>query len=256
MRINRFLARAGVASRRASEKLVVEGRVRLNGEPVTDLSTRVEDGDLVEVDGRRVSLPRSHTYIVLNKPPGYVVTLSDPQGRPTVSDLLEGLEARVVPVGRLDAPTEGLLILTDDGDLAHRIAHPSFELDKVYEVVARGVLDHADAERLRKGIELDGRMTLPADVEVVSSERNATRALVTIHEGRKRQVRRMFEAVGHPIRRLRRLRVGPIELGDLRLGKWRRMSAAEVAELGEALGLPRDEHRRSGGAGTESPCPH
>ncbi|MBD3347699.1 MAG: pseudouridine synthase [Candidatus Eisenbacteria bacterium] len=237
MRINRYLARAGVASRRASERLVLERRVSVNGRTVEDLSTRVGEGDLVEVDGEAVSLPESHTYILLNKPPNYVVTLSDPQGRPTVADLIDGLEGGVVPVGRLDAPTEGLLILTNDGQVAHRIAHPSFEIDKVYEVLARGILDENDVSRLEDGVELDGRMTAPARVEVLSRERHATKALVTIHEGRKRQIRRMFETVGHPVRRLRRLRIGPIELGDLRLGQWRPMAEGEVRALRDALGL-------------------
>jgi 23S rRNA pseudouridine2605 synthase len=238
MRLNRFLARAGVASRRTADRLIADGRVRVNGRPVTDMGAQVnEDSDRVEVDGRPIALPETLTYVVLNKPSGYVVTLSDPQGRPTVVDLLGDVGAGVVPVGRLDAQTEGLLLLTDDGELAHRVAHPSFELDKVYEVVARGVLSEDDRLKLEAGIELDGRTTAPADVRVLSTSRNATFAEITIHEGRKRQVRRMFEAVGHPVRNLKRTRVGPLTLGDLRSGRWRPLTPDELRQLRTSLGL-------------------
>jgi 23S rRNA pseudouridine2605 synthase len=238
MRINRFLARAGVSSRRAADDLIRSGRVSVNGQTVTRLATTVDpERDKVEVDGRPVSLPGSFTYIVMNKPHGIVVTMSDPQGRRTVADLLGELPAGVVPVGRLDSATEGLLILTDDGDLAHRIAHPSFELDKVYEVEASGELSDSDRACLKRGIVLDGRTTSPAVVEVLSATGNRTRARITIHEGRKRQVRRMFEAVNHPVTKLTRVRVGPIELGDLPAGQWRHLSEHEVSELQGALGL-------------------
>ena len=238
MRLNRFLARAGVASRRAADRLIASGSVCVNGNAVKDLGTQIDpETDSVVVDGRPVALPEALTYVVLNKPAGYVVTLSDPQGRPTVVDLIGGVGARLVPVGRLDAQTEGLLVLTDDGDLAHRVTHPSFELDKVYEVVARGVLSEADRVRLEAGIELDGRMTAPAAVRILSCSRGTTVAEITIHEGRKRQVRRMFEAVGHPVRGLRRTRVGPLALGDLQSGMWRLLSADELHELRALLGL-------------------
>jgi 23S rRNA pseudouridine2605 synthase len=238
MRINRFLARAGLASRRAAERLVEDGRVSINGETVTRLATTVDPAtDIVEVDGRRIILPESFTTIILNKPIGIVVTMSDPQGRPTVADLVADVPARVVPVGRLDADSEGLLILTDDGTLAHHIAHPSFELDKVYEVAARGVLEERDRKRLEEGIELDGRATSPASVVIRTTQRNRTEAVVTIHEGRKRQVRRMFEAVGHPVRELRRVRIGPLELGSLMPGAWRPLSDEELRALRRAVGL-------------------
>jgi len=219
MRLNRFLARSGAASRRGADALIEAGRVRLNGETVTRLGITVDPGrDLVELDGVAVTLPESLTYIALNKPPGYVVTMSDPQGRRTVTDLVTGVAAGVVPVGRLDADTGGLLILTDDGELAHRIAHPSYEIDKVYEVQASGILSEEERLRLERGLMLDGRLTAPATVHVVSTARGITVAGMTIHEGRKRQVRRMFELVGHPVTSLRRTRVGPIELGELSPG--------------------------------------
>jgi len=212
--------------------------VRVNGRVVTEVGTTVDpQTDVVELDGRRVRLPEAFTYVVLNKPAGYVVTLSDPQRRPTVADLVADVGVRVVPVGRLDAATEGLLILTDDGDLAYRVAHPKFELDKVYEVTARGVLSDRDVMALKTGIELDGRRTAPAEVELLATSHNTTVARITIHEGRKRQVRRMFEAVGHPVRTLKRVRIGPIELGDLRPGRWRRMTDEELTALRGAVGL-------------------
>jgi 23S rRNA pseudouridine2605 synthase len=241
MRLNRFLARAGIASRRAAEDLIRTGRVVVNGAVTTALATDVDPArDRVEVEGRHIALPATTTTIILNKPPGFVVTLSDPQGRPTVADLLKGVDAHVVPIGRLDAATEGLLLLTDDGDLAHRVSHPSFGVDKVYEVLARGALSEEDRRILEEGVDLDGRKTAPASVRVLSEGRGETRAEVRLHEGRKRQVRRMFEAVGHPVRRLRRTKVGPVELGGLPLGRWRRATAEEIGALREAVGLSSD----------------
>ena len=239
MRLNRFLARSGAASRRGADALIEAGRVSLNGETVTRLATTVDPGrDLVELDGVTVTLPELLTYIVLNKPPGYVVTMSDPQGRRTVTDLVTGVPAGVVPVGRLDAGTGGLLILTDDGELAHRIAHPSYEIDKVYEVEASGTLSEEERLKLERGLMLDGRLTAPAAVRVVGTARGITVAEMTIHEGRKRQVRRMFELVGHPVTRLRRTRVGPIELGELPPGRWRHLNEDELRALREALRMP------------------
>ena len=238
MRLNRFLARAGAASRRGADALIEAGRVRLNGETVTQLGTTIDpDSDVVELDGVAVTLPQSLTYIALNKPPGYVVTMSDPHARRTVADLVNGVPPGVVPVGRLDAGTEGLLILTDDGELAHRIAHPSYEIDKVYEVEAKGTLSEEERLRLEAGLMLDGRLTSPAAVRVISSTARTTIARMTIHEGRKRQVRRMFELVGHPVTALKRTRVGPVELGDLPRGQWRYLTDDQLRALREALGM-------------------
>lgn len=238
MRLNRFLARAGVSSRRAADRLVTDGRVTINGEPAAELGRTVDpDSDVVAVDGVRVLLPEDHTYIALNKPVGIVVTMNDPQGRPTVKDLVREAAPGLVPVGRLDADSEGLILMTNDGDLAHRIAHPSYEIDKVYEVTACGVLEGNERVAMERGIELDGKRTAPAIVDVVSTLRNTTKARVVIHEGRKRQVRRMFESVGHPVKSLRRTRIGPVELDDLRPGAWRMLSEAEVVALKRAVEL-------------------
>lgn len=238
MRLNRFLAQAGVASRRAADQLIAAGRVAVNGETVTKLGIDVDpERDTVAFDGRPLERPASFTYIVLNKPPDCVVTMADPQGRRTAAQLVSGVGVRVVPVGRLDADTEGLLLLTDDGDLAHRVAHPSFELDKVYEVEAWGVLTDDERRRLETGIELDGRLTTPAAVRPVSTGDNTTIVEITLHEGRKRQVRRMFEEVGHRVARLRRVRLGPLELGGLPPGQWRRLTDEELRALRAAVGL-------------------
>ncbi|MBM3307011.1 MAG: rRNA pseudouridine synthase [Candidatus Eisenbacteria bacterium] len=247
MRLNRFLAQAGLASRRQADTLIAAGRVTVNGETVARLGTGVDpDRDSVALDGRPVALPASFTYVLLNKPPGFVVTMSDPQGRRTAAELVSGAGARVVPVGRLDAATEGLLLLTDDGELAHRVAHPSFELDKVYRVEALGVLSEGGRRTLEAGVELDGRTTAPAVVRVLSTSGNVTAAETTIHEGRKRQVRRMFEAVGHRVTRLVRIRLGPLALGDLPSGQWRPLTTAELGALRQAVGLA---------APRETPCP-
>jgi 23S rRNA pseudouridine2605 synthase len=240
MRLNRFLAQAGVASRRRSDELISAGRVTVNGEAVTKLGTDIDpERDAIAVDGRPLERPSSFTYVMLNKPPGCVVTMADPQGRATAAQLVSGVGVRVVPVGRLDAGTEGLLLLTDDGDLAHRVAHPSFELDKVYEVEARGVLTEGERRRLETGIELDGRLTTQAAVRVISAKGGATVAEITLHEGRKRQVRRMFQEVGHRVTRLRRVRLGPLELGDLPPGQWRRLTDGELGALRRILRLGR-----------------
>ena len=247
MRLNRFLARCGAASRRGADRLIAEGKVRVNGVIVDQPGVRVDpEVDTVEFDGTVLHLPETFTCIALNKPAGYVVTMSDPQGRRTVAELITDAPRAVVPVGRLDAPTEGLLLLTDDGDLAHRIAHPSYEIDKVYRVIARGVLKQGDVEALEQGIVLDGQRTSPAAVDVIGTDRNETHALITIHEGRKRQIRRMFETVGHPVKRLTRIRVGPVELVDIRSGHWRRLTSEELTALRRAVGLPdetEDSHK-------------
>lgn len=249
MRLNRFLAQAGLSSRRGADVLIAAGRVTVNGETVTRLGTDVDPArDAVTLDGLAVALPPSFTYVLLNKPAGVVVTMSDPQRRRTVAALVSDVGARVVPVGRLDADTEGLLLMTDDGALAHRVAHPSFELDKVYRVEAWGVLSEAERKRLETGVDLDGRVTAPASVSVLSTAGNTTVAEITLHEGRKRQVRRMFEEVGHRVLRLVRTRLGPLALGDLGPGDHRPLTPDELESLRAAVEGGKKEARRRGGA--------
>jgi pseudouridine synthase len=229
MRLNAYLARAGVASRRGSDQLIKAGRVRVNGEP-GQLNTFVEAGDAVEVDGRRVELQQL-AYVLLHKPPGVVTTARDPRGRPTVVGLVEH-EARVVPVGRLDADTTGALLLTNDGPLAHRLAHPRYGVEKVYEADVEGEPSDEALRRLAEGVELDDGPTAPARVRRLGP----SRLELTLHEGRKHQVKRMCQAVGHAVTRLHRSRYGGLGLGDLPPGAWRELTADEVAALRQAGG--------------------
>jgi 23S rRNA pseudouridine2605 synthase len=224
MRLNAYLARAGVASRRKADELIKAGRVRVNGE-VGELNTFVERGDRVDVDGTEVR-PQRLAYVLLNKPAVVVTTASDPQRRPTVVDLVEH-DVRVVPVGRLDVETTGSLLLTNDGELAHRLAHPKYEVEKVYEAEVEGEPSDEALQRLAQGVELEDGVTAPAEV------RRLAPSLVelSIHEGRTRQVRRMLEAVDHPVRRLHRSRYAGLTLEGLAPGEWRELSPDEVATL-------------------------
>src|SRR6266542_5850232 len=228
MRLNAYLARAGVASRRAADDLIKTGRVRVNGAP-GELNTDVGSGDVVEVDGERVR-PQKLAYVLLNKPAGVVTTARDSHGRPTVVGLV-GHAARVVPVGRLDADTTGALLLTNDGPLAHRLAHPRYGVEKVYEVDVEGEPDDEILRRLAEGVDLDDGRTAPARARRV---RPLTIEL-TLHEGRKHQVKRMCAAVGHPARRLHRSRYAGLDLEDLGPGSWRELEPAEVRRL-QSLG--------------------
>jgi pseudouridine synthase len=236
VRLNAYLARAGVASRRRADDLIREGRVRVNGEQ-GELNTVVGTHDVVEVDGRRVERQRL-AYVLLNKPTGVVTTASDPQRRPTVVDLVPS-SPRVVPVGRLDVNTTGALLLTNDGDLAHRLAHPRYGVPKVYEADVEGSPSTRDLVRLREGIELEDGMTAPALVRIVRRGTRVSRLELTLHEGRKHQVRRMCEAIGHPAGRLHRVRYADLDLEGLAPGEWRELTKAEVSALRAGVGLSR-----------------
>lgn len=235
VRLQKIIAAAGIASRRAAEKLIEEGRVSVNGETVTALGSKADPAvDDIRVDDRRVKGAQRHRYYLLNKPRGYVTTRSDPEHRPTVLDLLKGVREYIYPVGRLDFDSEGLLILTNDGDLAAVLTHPRHEVERVYEAQVLGVPDAHDLDRLRRGIVIEGRRTSPAQVELLTERRpdSGTSVLrVTIHEGRTRQVRKMADAIGHPVRTLRRIRIGPIADKNLRLGTYRELTGDEVRML-------------------------
>jgi 23S rRNA pseudouridine2605 synthase len=234
-RLQKVLARVGYGSRRACEELVAEGRVTVNGE-VADLGRRVDvESDRVAVDGVAVGVRPGLVHYLLNKPAGVVSTAADPQGRPTVVDLVPG-EPRVFPVGRLDADTEGLLLLTNDGDLTHRLTHPSYGVEKEYLAEVEGTPTRASLRRLREGVELDDGPTSPARVSFVPP----SLLTLTIHEGRNRQVRRMCGAVGHPVRRLVRVRIGPLAERSLGPGEWRPLTHQEVRALEEAAAAGRE----------------
>ncbi|MCC7372097.1 MAG: rRNA pseudouridine synthase [Chloroflexi bacterium] len=231
-RLQKYLARCGVASRRASEAIIVAGRVWVNGVVVSELGTSVDpDQDRVEVDGRRVMPPTAHTYLALNKPTGVVSTASDPQGRRTVIDLVSDLDRRLYPVGRLDYDSEGLLILTDDGDLAMMLTHPRHDVEKEYRAFVRGDVPDRLLGQLARGVELDGRRTAPARFTVEERREAGTWLRVVLHEGRNRQIRRMAAEVGLDVIRLIRVRIGTLLLGDLPTGAWRDLRPAEVAAL-------------------------
>jgi pseudouridine synthase len=224
MRLNAYLARAGVASRRKADELIKAGRVRVNGER-GQLNTFVQARDLVELDGRRLDL-QPLTYVLLYKPAGVVTTARDPQGRRTVVDLVDH-PARVVPVGRLDADTTGALLLTNDGELAHRLAHPRYEVEKVYEVDVEGEPDDAALQALQRGVDLDDGRTAPAQARRLAP----TTLELSIHEGRKHQVKRMLEAIGHPVTHLHRSRYAGLTLEGLEPGAWRELEPSEVRLL-------------------------
>jgi 23S rRNA pseudouridine2605 synthase len=225
MRLNAYLARAGVSSRRKADDLIKAGRVTVNGEP-GQLNTFVESRDRIEVDGRPV-VKQKLAYVLLHKPLGVVTTASDPQGRPTVVELVAGHGTRVVPVGRLDADTTGALLLTNDCELAHRLAHPRYEVEKVYEADVEGEPTDDALSRLERGVELDDGATAPARVRRLGP----AKLELAIHEGRKHQVKRMLAAVGHPVRRLHRSRYAGLTLEGLEPGAWRELEPAEVAAL-------------------------
>jgi 23S rRNA pseudouridine2605 synthase len=239
-RLQKVLAQAGLGSRRACEELIAAGRVTVNGE-VASLGTRADpEADAIEVDGARIGVRQGLVHYLLNKPAGVVTTASDPQGRPTVVGLVPA-EPRVYPVGRLDADTEGLLVLTNDGELSHRLTHPSFGVDKEYLADVTGTPSRGALRQLREGVELEDGPTAPARVSLVGEHT----LRITIHEGRNRQVRRMCEAVGHPVRRLVRVRIGPLADRRLPPGEWRPLTQAEVRALERAAAGVRPRHGRA-----------
>lgn len=231
MRLNAYLARAGIASRRGADDLIKAGRVKVNDVPGA-LNTYVHTGDRVEVDGKSVTA-QALRYVLLNKPAATVTTASDPQGRPTVVELVEEIPERVVPVGRLDADTTGALLLTNDGPLSHRLAHPRYGIEKVYEAEVVGEPDEAALEQLAAGIDLDDGRTAPAGV----CRLGPSKLELTLHEGRKHQVKRMCEAVGHPVRRLHRSRYAGLTVEGVDPGRWRELEPDEIARL-QSLSRP------------------
>jgi pseudouridine synthase len=252
MRLNKILSSAGVASRRAADELIRQGRVTLNGAIVSELGTKADpERDDIRVDGRRVGAPPARRYLLMNKPRGVVSTRSDPQRRKTVIDLLRqaGINGYFYPVGRLDYDSEGLLLLTNDGGLAERAMHPRYGLTRTYEAQVVGVPEPRDLERLRRGVVIDDRRTLPADVRqlrVVPAKGGPQAVLeITIREGRNRQVRRMCDAIAHPVERLRRTRLGPIADAKLKPGQIRELTPREVASFLEPDAPPRAAMRAS-----------
>lgn len=225
------MAHAGVASRRKSEEIIAEGRVKVNGEIVTAMGTKVDpQKDTIEVDGEEIEKEKK-IYLKLYKPTGYVTTVKDPQGRKTVLDLIEGVDKRIYPAGRLDLDSSGLLLLTNDGDLTHKITHPSHELDKEYEVVINGQLNDQEIKQFKEGIDLQEGRTAPAEIKKVNEDSKNTTYKVIIHEGMNRQIRRMFDVLGYKVVSLIRVRIGSITLGSLKPGEHKTLSREEVQDL-------------------------
>ena len=239
MRLQKYLSRAGLCSRRTAEVWMQEGRVKVNGHICTELGTKIDAiKDRIEVDGRQVSLPQNNIYILLNKPQGYITSMHDPEGRPIITDLLPKNMPRVWPVGRLDWNSEGIILLTNDGKLTHLLTHPTHLVPKHYAVKVQGHLEQEDTKltTLINGVDLgEDELTQPAYVQVQRADRN-TWLEVIIQEGRNRQIRRMFEAIGHPVMKLRRIGIGPLTIDGLRSGTFRSLNSVEVAALYDALG--------------------
>ena len=231
MRLQKYLALSGVASRRTAEKMIADGRVTVDGEVITEMGVQVEIGQDIRVDGKLVTPEPEKKYIMYHKPAGEVTTASDPEGRATVLDKFRDYPGRLYPVGRLDYDSEGLLLLTNDGDLTERMLHPSMEVEKTYLARVSNELTIEEARRLERGVMVDGRRTARAKVKILGAKGLYTDILVTIHEGRNRQVRKMVEQVGHQVVMLRRIRFGPLKLEDLPRGMWRELTEEELREL-------------------------
>ena len=240
VRLQKVLAQAGIASRRACEVLISEGRVEVNSEVVLEQGRRVDpERDVIRVDGARIPPPRRHRYLALNKPRGVVATMDDPEGRRTIADLLDTRQLRnerLFHVGPMDTDSEGLLIITNDGELAQRLAHPSYEVQKTYIAEVAGVVSERSLKRLRRGITLEDGPVRPTSVKIVSSAGEKTLLKITLQEGRNRIVRRTMEAVGHPVRRLSRIGIGPVRLGNLKVGEYRELTREELGGLLDLTG--------------------
>ncbi|MBA7535582.1 Ribosomal large subunit pseudouridine synthase B [subsurface metagenome] len=232
IRLNKFLAQAGVASRREVDKMIAEGRIKVNGQVVQVLGYKIDDEkDRVDVEGRRVEKEEELIYLMINKPPGYLVTLKDNFQRPTIQQLFPSLRKRVFPVGRLDYDSSGLLLLTNDGELAYRLTHPRFKVPKVYLVKVKGEPVPSELTRLEKGIYLDDKKTAPAKIVQIEGDPKKSLLKVEIYEGRKREVKRMFQVIGHKVIQLQRINFGGLGLGSLKMGKWRFLTRKEIDSL-------------------------
>ncbi|MBL7082504.1 MAG: rRNA pseudouridine synthase [Candidatus Aminicenantes bacterium] len=238
IRLNKFLAQAGVASRREVDRMITEGKIKVNGQVVQVLGSKIDETkDEVEVDGKKVKREEGQVYLMLNKPPGYLVTFKDRFQRPTIKQLLPSLGKRYFPVGRLDYDSDGLLLLMNDGELAFRLTHPRFKVGKVYLAKVKGEPEPSKLLRLKKGIYLDGKKTAPAKIAIVSKSSKKTLLKIEIYEGRKREVKKMFKTVGHEVLQLKRISFGGVRLGELKTGKWRFLTQKEIDILKKKVNL-------------------
>jgi 23S rRNA pseudouridine2605 synthase len=239
-RLQKIIAEMGIASRRKAEEIIIEGRVTVNGK-VAEIGMKADPRrDHIKVDGKLLTKPEKKVYYVFNKPRGVMTSMSDPEGRPTVKEFFRGIKQRVFPVGRLDFDSEGLLLLTNDGDFAHAILHPSKKIPKTYLVKVKGVLEDEELEKLRKGIKIDGKMTAPARVKKLKKTESNSWIEMTISEGRKRQIRKMLERVGHQVIRLMRIRINGLEMGPLEPGSYRKLTTDEMHIMMKEIGIGED----------------
>ena len=232
MRLQKYIAKSGLTSRRKAEELILQGRVKVNGQVVNKLGKKVEpEKDVVMVDNKVVELENKKVYIMLNKPTGYVTTLKDKYSDKIVLDLIKGVRERIFPIGRLDKDTTGLLLLTNDGDLAFKLTHPSYQVWKEYIATVKGIPDDKKIQKLRDGIIIDRRKTSPAYVDILRKEKDSAVLRIKIYEGRNRQVRKMCKSIGHPVIKLKRVAIGHIKLGNLPIGRWRYLTEKEIEYL-------------------------
>lgn len=234
MRLQKFIANSGYCSRRKAEELILDGKVSVNGKIITELGTKINGNtDEVCVEGKRIKIVRNFKYVLLNKPVGYVTTAKDQFNRPTVIDLVKGVGATLLPVGRLDMYTSGALILTNDGDFIYRVTHPKHEIEKTYNATVRGIITDEDVEKIKNGVEIDDYISGKAKVKIlkIEKEKNISRVEITIHEGKNREVRKMCEAVGKKVIALHRARIGQIDVKGLKIGEWRYLSDSEIEAL-------------------------
>ena len=231
MRINKYIAQAGIASRRKADELIQNGNVKVNGAVLKEPGYEVKTGDKVEVNGNLIASSQKMEYVLINKPLGMVTTVSDDRDRATVMDVVADIDARLFPVGRLDYNTSGALIMTNDGDLAYRLTHPKHEVYKTYRARVAGVLSAEKVSRLRKGVDIGGFVTSPARVNIIRGTKNSTIVEISIHEGKNRQVRKMFKTVGNPVQELTRIAIGDIYLGHLKEGHYRKLNREEIEYL-------------------------
>lgn len=234
IRLQKFLANSGICSRRAAEKLIIDGKISVNGIVVTELGTKVQpEKDIIEYNGKKVNVQEKRVYILLNKPIGYVTTVKEQFGRPTVMDLIKDVGVNVVPVGRLDMYTSGAIILTNDGDFVYTVTHPKNEIEKTYNATVKGIFTNEDAKKIENGVKIEDYVSGKAKVKIlkIDETKNISRVQITIHEGKNREVRKMCESVGKPVISLHRTRIGNVNVKDLKLGTWRFLKEAEIDEL-------------------------
>ena len=231
MRLNKYIAHAGIASRRKADELTINGNVKINGLTMREPGYNVKPGDVVEVNGQRISGQEKMEYVLLIKPKGYITSMQDEKGRPVVTELVADVDARLFPVGRLDYNTSGMLILTNDGDLTYRLTHPRHQVTKTYRALVSGVLSKEKLFRLRKGVDIGGFVTSPAQVKIIRQAERSAVVDITIHEGKNRQVRKMFAAVGNPVQELQRTAIGDLRLGRLKEGHYRKLTRNEIEYL-------------------------